>query len=117
MPAAKLNLQVEQNATYRKKFTLRSQKGRPVNLTGFAALMQIRASYGVSEVLLELSTDNGRIKPLSNDGAIELEIPSAQTATLGQGVYDIVLVSPDNSVKRLVQGKVLISPGTSKAIG
>jgi hypothetical protein len=113
MPAAKLNLTVEQEATYRKRLIWRDKNRRVINLGGYTGKMQIRETYTSNTVLYELSTVNGRMS-LSTAGVIELNISSNDTASLKGGVYDIVLTAPDGTDIRLAQGKLMVSPAVTK---
>lgn len=115
MPAAKLNLQVEQNATYKKRLIWRDKNRRPINLSGYSALMQVREGYGTEPVLYELSTENGKIS-LNAGGIIDLHIPAEDTKSIQAGVYDILLTASDGTVIRLAQGKLLVSPGSSVGV-
>lgn len=113
MPAAKLNLTVEQGATYTKKLVWRDKNRRPVNLTGYTARMQIRPKVDSSQIIYELSTTNGRIT-LSSTGVIEMKISATDTSTLVSGVYDLELTTASGDVVRLVEGKVTVSPEVTR---
>lgn len=113
MPAAKLNLLVEQGATFKKRLTWRDKNRRPVPLVGYTARMQIRPTVASTEVIYELTSANGRIV-LTSPGVIELNISDADTSTLKAGVYDLELVSPTGQVIRLIEGKVTVSPEVTR---
>lgn len=113
MPAAKLNLTVEQGATFSKRLVWRDKNKRPVNLSGYTAKMQIRTSASSAEVLFELSTSNNRITLLAG-GVIQLDISANDTDTIKGGVYDLKLYAPSGQEIRLVEGKVSVSPGVTK---
>lgn len=113
MPAAKLNLTIEQGTTFEKSLTWRDKNKRPVPLTGYTARMQIRPSVTSAEVILELSTENGRIV-LGTGGVIKLVLTPAMTGSLKSGVYDLELTDPLGRVIRLVEGKVTVSPEVTR---
>ena len=113
MPAAKLNLTVEQGATFSKRLIWRDSKKRAVTLTGYTARMQIRAASDSAPLLFELSTQNGRIT-LPGNGVIQLEISVADTFNVEGGVYDLVLFAPNGDRYRLVQGKVVVSVAVTR---
>lgn len=113
MPAAKLNLLVEQGATFSKRLVWRDKNKRPVNLTGYSAKMQVRSSATSSTVIFELSTENGRIT-LASAGAIQLDIDANLTETISSGMYDLKLYAPGGQEFRLVEGKLTVSPGVTK---
>ena len=115
MPAAKLNLTVEQGATFTKRLIWRDQKKRPINLTGYTAKMQIRESSSSDQVLFELSTENGRIT-LPGSGVIQLSISVPDTFLVTGGAYDLVLFAPGQTGEqyRLIQGKVVVSAAVTR---
>lgn len=115
MPAAKLNLIIEKNATFKRKLVWRDRLNKPINLTGYSAKMQIRSAIGSVDVLLELTSANGRIQLGTVNGAILLLISAADAALLtwSSGVYDLILVAPDGTETRLVEGSVTVSQGVT----
>jgi hypothetical protein len=113
MPAAKLNLTIEQGADFSKRLVWRDKNKRPINLSGYTAKMQIRTSASSSEVLFELSTANGRIS-MPGSGVIELSIAANDTDTIKPGVYDVKLYAPGGQEIRLIEGKVTVSPGVTR---
>jgi len=111
MPAAKVDLYIEQGSTFEHKFTWKDGNGDPIDLTGYAAKMQIREKKGAVDVLLELSTSNSMITLGGTAGTIELVISATDTAaiTWKKAVYDLELVSATNKVTRLTEGNVTVS--------
>jgi hypothetical protein len=83
----------------------------PHDLAGYTARMQIRAAIGASDVLLELTTENGRIAIDDAAKRIDLVVAAADTAaiTWAGAVYDLELVSPGGEVLRPIFGKVTVS--------
>lgn len=68
--------------------------------------MQIRRQIEDTTVMLELTTENGRITLGGAAGTIELLITAADTSTLTtSGVYDLELVE-GAVVKRLIRGNI-----------
>lgn len=113
MPAAKLNLTVEQGATYSKRLVWRDKNKRPVNLTGYTAKMQVRSSATSTAVLFELSTANGRIS-FPAIGVIQIDIAANDTETVAAGVYDLKLYAPGGQEIRFIEGKLTVTPGVTK---
>jgi hypothetical protein len=109
MPAAKLNLTIEQGAAFRYRFRCTN-----TDLTGFSAAMQIRDTVESATVRLSLTSDvDGGIviTPLidgSADSTIDVHITDTQTAGYKQtaGVYDIKITPPGGEAIRLIQGNV-----------
>lgn len=116
-PPVKRNLIVYKGASFVVRFVWRS--GEPpalVNLSGYAARMQIREKVDAPTVLIELTTANGRIAPLGADGVIQLTLTAAETAAIAwkKGVYDLLMTAPDSSVRRLLTGGIAVSPGVTR---
>lgn len=111
MSAGTHTITIEQGATFTSLMTWYTDDTRetPVNLTGYTAKMQIRSRIGDETVLLELSTENGRITLGGVAGTILLTISATDTEdlTFEQGVYDLELID-DGTVTRLLQGVVQI---------
>lgn len=114
MPAFKLNLVIDQGATFTKEVTWKT--GTPtsstaVDLTGCTARMQIRESVEEEAVLIELTTENGRITLGDELGTVSMFVEADDTAALDfiAGVYDLEIVFADGRVRRLVAGTVKLS--------
>lgn len=118
MAAAKKKFIIEEKATFKKRLIWSNKTKRPLNLTGYTALMQIKAIADEgSAVLLELSQANGRITITPLAGTIDLYISAADVAVIPwtEAVYDLVVTAPDGTVIRLLQGQVTVSPGVTLA--
>lgn len=116
----------------------------PVDLTGYTARMQVRATPDASTKILDLSSENGRITIDGPNGTVTVTIPAAQltegpggldlssitappawvrevledlTVFRGYGkvaVYDLELVSAGGVVTRLLQGQVCFDPEVTR---
>ena len=104
-PAGKYDITTDQGATFSRVITYKDSSGNLINLTGYTARMQVRATYNSPDILLSLTTENSRIALGGTAGTITLSVPSADMATLPYGtfVYDLELVS-SSVVTRLVYG-------------
>lgn len=83
----------------------------PVDLTGYTARMQIRASVSSNTFLLELTTANGRIILDNTAKTITLSLTATETAALTwvKGIYaSIEMVSAGGQVTALAQGSVVV---------
>lgn len=111
MGAARYTIRIEQGATWRPVFTLRD-----TNLTGYTARMQIRADINATDVLLELSTANGKISIDGPAGQIKPVLTDVETAALTwiSGVYDLELIAPSGDVQRLLKGPVEVDPEVTR---
>ena len=90
--------------------------GANVNLTGYAARMQIRPTAASATTTLSLTTENSRITLGGTAGTITLSISATDTAaiTAGRYVYDLELVSAGGIVTRLLQGVVTVSANVTR---
>jgi hypothetical protein len=115
MAATTYDILIEQGATYSQVITYK-EAGVAVNLTGYTARMQVRATLESASTLVELTTANSRIALGGTAGTITLTISATDTAALtsGRGVYDLELVSGSGIVTRLLQGVATISRNVTR---
>lgn len=112
MAAGTKNLTIEQGATFPMVITYKLKStGQPIDLTGYAARLQIRKTVDSPTVLLDLMPTLG-----GASGTIDCSLTAAQTTalTFDSGVYDVTLTSPVGVVKRLLQGTVTLSKGVTR---
>lgn len=117
MAAFKLSIIILQGETFSKVVTWKAgTPAVPVDLTGCTARMQVRAAVDAADVLLELTTENGRILIGGLAGTVTLRLTAAETAaiTWPRGVYDLEVVHADASVRRLVAGSIKLSPEVTR---
>lgn len=111
MAAVTFNLPViEQGATYKHTLVWQDGNGLAIDMTGCTAKMQVRPSVASPDILIELSTTNGRISIIPLDGRISLYVSDEDTAVLtpAKAVYDLEIYLPNGEVIRLIEGKVTI---------
>jgi hypothetical protein len=115
MAATTYDILIEQGATYSQVITYK-EAGVAINLTGYTARMQVRATLESASTLVELTTANSRIALGGAAGTITLTISATDTAALtsGRGVYDLELVSGSGIVTRLLQGVATISRNVTR---
>lgn len=115
MAATTYDILIEQGATFSQVITYKDV-GVAVNLTGYTARMQVRATIEAATALIDLTTANGRIALGGAAGTITLSISAADTEALtaGRGVYDLELVSGSGIVTRLLQGVATISRNVTR---
>ena len=90
--------------------------GTPLDLTGCKARMQVRAEVESTEVLLELTTENGGITLGGVAGTIELFVSDDASTlfTWTAGVWDLEIEFPGGDVRRLAQGSISVSPEVTR---
>jgi hypothetical protein len=118
----KLNLKVNNGATFSRIITWKQEDGTRQNLTGYTALMQVRDRHG-GNIILSLSTSNGLIELETREdsegetqGTIYFEITDEMTVGfLNQRdcVYDLLLSSSGGQRYRLIEGTVTFSNAVS----
>lgn len=115
MAATTYDILIEQGATFSQVITYK-ESGVAINLTGYTARMQVRATLEAATALIELTTANGRITLGGSAGTITITISATDSAALtaGRGVYDLELVSGSGIVTRLLQGVATISRNVTR---
>jgi hypothetical protein len=77
-----------------------------VNVDGYTAKMQVRQAVTSTSVIVEMSTENGRIVTGTTDGKFTITLLPAETAPLPPGnyIYDLDITSPGGVRTTLLQG-------------
>jgi hypothetical protein len=80
----------------------------PVNLTGYTAKMQVRDISG--NLIVELSTSNGKIVITPALGQIAMTLTATQTAalTVGNYNYDLNLTDTASNVYKILEGAFIL---------
>ena len=118
--AGRLNLTINKHASFEHLLTWKeSTNGAPINVAGYQALLQVRGSPDSPNILFEMSTTNGLISLGSTNGRIELRIPAIKTSELrwDKGYYDLLMKSPANMIRRILEGEVTVLSGISRFPG
>ncbi|WP_043004854.1 hypothetical protein [Comamonas testosteroni] len=119
MSAHKVKLEIDQGATFDKTITWKTGtkvQSVPVDLTGCKARSQFRETVESETVLLELTTENGRIVLGGPTGEIRILITATDTAALqwSAAVYDLEIEFPNGTVVRRFAGSVAVSPEVTR---
>jgi hypothetical protein len=110
MSAKQINLVIEQGTDFESTFTIYNENGTKLNLTGFTGASLIKKStYSSTSYPFTVSFPN-RL-----GGQISVSMGRGNTSLIegGRYVYDVVITSPNNYTRRVVQGSVLVTPGVS----
>ena len=119
MTAVTKPLYIEQGVTfttgfnwYRESTVTPGTPGDPYDLTGATARMQIRKKAGDPTVLVDASTENGKIVLGGTTGRVDIVLTDADTEalTVKTAAYDLKLALADGTTHRLLQGPVTVSP-------
>lgn len=111
MAAFKVRLNIVQGEDFHKRFTWKTgTPAAPVDLTGCAARMHVRATVDSPDTLLTLSTADGRLTLGGVDGHVDMDLSNAVTAAIDwlAAVYDLEIVFPGGQVRRLLKGPVVV---------
>ncbi len=101
--AGKLNIVIDQGATYSQAITWKDSNG-VIDNTGYSARMQARATVPSASTVVSL-TDGSGITLGGADGIITIALTATETAGITEGkyVYDLELVN-GSDVYRVVMG-------------
>jgi|688.fasta_scaffold1407272_2 hypothetical protein len=110
----------DQGATFERTLTvynpsISGASATPVNLTGYSARMQVRPETDSATVLVELTTENGRLALGGAAGTIDMEIEAEVTATIDRdGVYDLEIYNNAGKVYRVIKGRFVLEPEVTR---
>jgi hypothetical protein len=112
-------LTIYQGATFQKSWTIvETGTEDPIDLSGYTARMQIREKLKSETVILDLTTENGRITIDVGEETTTLTLyvdPETTAAiTVAKGVYDLEIIDTNDDVYRLMQGAVTIIPEVTR---
>jgi len=108
--ATKANIVIDQGTTYTTDLNLTDENGDPLVLSGYSANSQIRKHYtSTNSVAFSVAVN-------ATAGVITLSLSANQTAnmTSGRYVYDVELTDASNSVSRIVEGIVTVTPQVTR---
>lgn len=121
MAAHKVPLKLDQGATYDNFWLWKTgPKGAevPVNLTGAKAVADIRSELESPDVLLTLTTENGRIFLGEEPGKIRIVISDEDTAALSfdSATYDLFIEFADGTRVRRMEGPVSLTKRVTRSV-
>lgn len=105
--AAKADIVLDQGATFNTTLSLTNDAGNALDLTGYTAQAQLRKWYtSLTAINFDISI------PTPSDGTIYLSLSAATTSNLDYGryVYDVITISGGNTVTRVVEGILTVTP-------
>lgn len=103
------NFTIEKGATWRQNIQWKDDDGLAIDLTNYTARMQLRREYRTN-IIHELTTENGGIDITALTGEIDLLIEATDTADFidTKVLYDLELIN-GTEVVRLLSGCITIS--------
>jgi len=104
-----VRLRLQKGDDFSRQFVCKDAAGAVNDLTGCALKMQIRDTE-TGSVLLELSTENGKIDLTPESGLFVIKFAAADTAseTWDSAVYDCQLTDSASEITTLFCGDVLL---------
>jgi hypothetical protein len=110
-PAGLYNIVADQGSTFSRTILWRDPAKKPILLEGYTARMKVR-NPKTFDLILELTTENGRITLGATNGQIVLNIPDDVMSAIPEDryVYDLELVGPsaDIYVYKLLNGNFVV---------
>jgi ribosomal protein S1 len=105
-------LTVDQGSTFESTIDLVSDDGAVINVAGYVFTGQIRKSYYSANATANLTLT---IINAAN-GNVKVSISAANTANIkaGRYLYDIKMTDTSNTVTRLVEGIITITPQVTR---
>lgn len=111
-PAGLYNIVADQGSTFSRTILWKDPAKKPILLAGYTARMRVRATPSSPTVVLELTTENGRISLGETDGSITLTASDEVMATIPSDkyVYDLEMVAPTSNiyVYKLLYGNFVV---------
>jgi len=106
----KVNLVVDQGATFETTINLTDDNGDLVDLTGYTSAGQIRKHYTSSNAV-NITVTLGGV-----NGTVTLGLSANTTANLvsGRYVYDVEVNDSSNVVSRIFEGIVTVTPQVTR---
>lgn len=107
--AAKVNIVIDQGATFTTSYTILNDSDQPIDFTTYTAESQMRKTYTSSNAY---SFTVG----LHSNGQIDLSMTANTTASIvaGRYLYDVEVRDLSGVVSRLVEGIVTVTPNITR---
>jgi hypothetical protein len=105
------NIVADQGATLQETAVWKDSARKAINVTGYTARMQVRPSIDSEQVLLSLTTENGRISVSGPEGRFDMTVSAIDMTSIDAGkyVYDLEIIAPVSGVvDRLMQGSFIV---------
>lgn len=106
--AKKINLVIDQGATFTTSIDLLDSNGNLIIINGHTAASQMRRNYA--------SSNSTSFNTLLSNGNITLTMNAITSSTLSAGryVYDVELTDNTNNVTRIAEGIITVTPNVTR---
>jgi len=107
----KINIVIDQGATFTTTFNVVDNNNLPIDLSNYTTVSEMRKTYFSSNA--HTFTASGYA-----NGAIILSMNAATTSAIwaGRYVYDIDIIDQTGNVSRVIEGIVTVTPGVTYGI-
>jgi hypothetical protein len=106
------DLTIDQGADFETTFDLVGDDGAPINITGFQFSGQIRKSYYSTNPTANLSITV--LNAVNGNTVIRLNAANTANIISGRYVYDVKMKDNGNTVSRIVEGIITVTPQVTK---
>jgi len=115
VPAKNVDLTIEQGTTFVQAIIAQDSTETPIDVSGYSARMQVRATHGSANTLIDLLSP-ADIDVGGADGMFTVNIADTVTAALtpGSAVYDFEMIDGLGNVTRVIEGAALITPEVTR---
>lgn len=105
-------LTIDQGSTFVASLELKNDDGTAINIASHTFLSQIRKSYYSTSATANLTITTVD----SSNGVVSLSLEPHQTANIkaGRYLYDLKMITPNNTTNRVIEGVVTVTPQISK---
>ncbi len=110
MSSGAYNIKIDQGAKYFVRFTWTDNLGVPIDVTGWTGQIMFRNKKEDAAPIYD-SSINGDVIVGDNDGLVDFELDTADTAafTFDNALYDLELTDLAGEVTRLLEGRVYLN--------
>lgn len=111
--ATKANISVDQGTTFSTQIDLTDENDDPIDLSAYTANGQVRRWYSSSDPSATFVANTGTNTAA---GILTLSLSANQTSNLeyGRYVYDVKLTDASNTITRIVEGIVTVTPRVTR---
>lgn len=113
MLAGTYNIICEQGATFQRLLSVVNADNTEPDYSSSTARMQVRPTVASETVIIELTTENGRITLLNNTVTLDISADDTEALPIGAYKYDLE-IQTGTEVIRLVQGSFTVSPEVTR---
>lgn len=108
--ALKANITIDQGTDFSTTIDVTDEDGNLIDLTGYTGTSQLRKHYTSSNA----TSFSVAVFPSTGEVTISMNSATSSTLTSGRYVYDVELRDAGNTVSRLVEGIVTVSPQVTR---